>query len=159
MRYSQAKLGRVFVIRLEDGEILHTEIEKFAVQHGIKAAAVMVVGGVDKNSSLIVGPEKGRDVSPVIPMSTILKDVHEATGTGTLFPDEDGKPILHLHMACGRNEKTITGCIRLGVKVWHVMEVIIFELTESTAVRSLDPATGFKLLNPFQEKHCQLKSK
>lgn len=62
MRYSQAKQGRIFVIRLEDGEILHTEIEKFAVQNGIKAAAVMIVGGVDQDSCLIVGPEKGRGV-------------------------------------------------------------------------------------------------
>jgi predicted DNA-binding protein with PD1-like motif len=148
MRYSQAKQGRVFVIRLEDGEIIHTQLEKFAAEHGIKAASVTIVGGVDQDSCLIVGPEKGRGISPVIPMSTTLKDVHEATGTGTIFPDDTGKPVLHLHMACGRNEKTITGCIRSGVKVWHVLEVILFELTECAAVRRLDPVTGFKLLAP-----------
>ncbi|HEC32525.1 MAG TPA: DUF296 domain-containing protein, partial [Deltaproteobacteria bacterium] len=29
MKYAEAKLGRVFVIRLEDGEIVHEVVEKF----------------------------------------------------------------------------------------------------------------------------------
>jgi predicted DNA-binding protein with PD1-like motif len=53
-----------------------------------------------------------------------------------------------MHMACGRNGDTVTGCVRTGVKVWQVMEVILFELMESTGVRRPDPATGFKLLQP-----------
>ena len=28
MKYSEAKPGRIFIIRLEDGEIIHEEIEK-----------------------------------------------------------------------------------------------------------------------------------
>jgi predicted DNA-binding protein with PD1-like motif len=51
-------------------------------------------------------------------------------------------------MACGREENTVTGCVRNGVKVWHVMEVILAELLDSTAQRLLDKATGFKLLVP-----------
>ncbi|MBA3036272.1 MAG: DUF296 domain-containing protein, partial [Desulfobacterium sp.] len=30
MKYSEAKQGRIFVVRLEDGETVHEEIEKFA---------------------------------------------------------------------------------------------------------------------------------
>ena len=30
MKYSQAKQGRIFVIRLEHGDIVHKEIERFA---------------------------------------------------------------------------------------------------------------------------------
>jgi hypothetical protein len=51
-------------------------------------------------------------------------------------------------MACGRNASTVTGCIRTGVKVWHVMEAILFELIDTTGVRLLDPLLGFKLLVP-----------
>ncbi|MFA6414187.1 MAG: DUF296 domain-containing protein, partial [Syntrophales bacterium] len=68
--------------------------------------------------------------------------------TGTLFPDEDGAPILHMHMACGRREETVTGCIRSGVKVWRVMEVILYELLDTRAVRRQEPPTNFKLLQP-----------
>lgn len=148
MQYSEARQGRVFVLRLEDGEIIHTEIEAFARKKSITAAAVIIVGGADKGSKLVVGPQQGRGVSPVVPMSRILEDVHEVAGTGTLFPDDAGNPMLHLHMACGRNDQTITGCIRSGVKVWHVLEVILFEFIDSSATRQMDAVTGFKLLQP-----------
>ena len=46
MLYSEAKLGRVFIIRLEHGEIVHEQVELFAREHAIRAAALVVVGGV-----------------------------------------------------------------------------------------------------------------
>ena len=147
MKYSQAKQGRCFVIRLEDGDILHEELEQFACEHGIKAASLIAVGGADQGSRLVVGPEQGRE-SPVVPMEHVLDNVHEVSGTGTIFPDKDGNPKLHMHIACGRKSSTVTGCIRRGVKVWHVMEVVLFELVNSSGRRVLDPDTGFELLNP-----------
>ncbi len=147
MKYSQAKQGRVFVIRLEDGETVHEEIEKFARAQSITAAALTAIGGVAAGSRFVVGPEDGR-ARPVNPMDHIIENVHEITGTGTLFPDEQGNPILHMHMACGRNSNTVTGCIRNGVKVWQVMEVILFELVETTGRRFMEPDLGFNLLHP-----------
>ena len=147
MKYTQAGLGRIFIIRLEDGETVHTEIENFSREHSIRAATVMIVGGADKDSRLITGPVRGREY-PTIPVAHILKDVNEAAGVGTIFPDESGKPVLHLHMACGREASTVTGCIRSGVKVWHVMEVILIELTDCSPVRVHDAKTGFTLLDP-----------
>jgi len=147
LKYSQARQGRVFIIRLEDGEILHETLERFALDQGIKTAYMIVLGGADRESRLVVGPEDGR-ATPVNPMTHVLNNVHEIVGTGTLFPDEAGNPVLHLHVAAGRQDSTITGCIRTGVKVWQVAEVVLIELLESTARRELEPATGFKLLKP-----------
>jgi predicted DNA-binding protein with PD1-like motif len=147
MRYSTARMGRVFVIRLEDGEVLHETIERFAAEQGIKAAALIAVGGADEGSRLVVGPEQGR-VLPVNPLTRVLPDVHEIAGTGTLFPDEEGNPVLHMHLACGREGSTVTGCVRTGVKIWQIGEVILFELTDTTAIRKVDPQLGFKLLSP-----------
>jgi predicted DNA-binding protein with PD1-like motif len=53
-----------------------------------------------------------------------------------------------MHVAAGRGGKAITGCVRLGVRVWHVLEVVLWELTGTKAVRVLDPETGFELLEP-----------
>jgi predicted DNA-binding protein with PD1-like motif len=147
MKYAEAGAGRIFVIRLEDGDIVHEVIEKFARELDIKAAGLIVLGGTDLDSKLVVGPKEGR-AKPLHPMEHILEDVHEVAGTGTLFPDDQGNPILHMHMACGRKSSTVTGCIRTGVKVWHVMEVILFELIDTTGRRLVDPETGFKLLIP-----------
>ena len=147
MKYSEVKQGRVFLIRLEDGETVHEEIENFAREQSITAAAMIIIGGADEGSKLVVGPERGRS-KPINPMEHILDNVHEISGTGTIFPDDKENPVLHMHMACGRKSSAVTGCVRRGVKVWHTMEAVLFELVDSNAARVLEPETGFKLLRP-----------
>ena len=147
MKYSQAKQGRIFVIRLEDGDIIDKEIEKFARKESIKAAALIILGAADKGSKLTVGPKEGRK-NPIVSIEHILDNVNELTGVGTIFPDEKGSPKLHMHISCGRESSTVTGCVRMGVKTWHILEIILFELIDTKAVRILDPATGFKMLKP-----------
>jgi predicted DNA-binding protein with PD1-like motif len=146
MQYSTAQPARIFILRLEHGEIVHEEIERFAREQSIKTAALIIVGGADDKSAFVVGPAEN-DARPVEPMHHLLKGVHEIAGVGTLFPDEQGNPSLHMHMACGRNEKAIAGCIRTGVKVWEIMEVILLELRDCEGKRIFDPKTGFSLLH------------
>lgn len=147
MKYCQARQGRIFIIRLEDGDIVHESIEAFAREQSIRSAALIIVGGADKGSRLVVGPQDGR-AEKIVPMTHVLENVHEVAGTGTIFPDAKGNPVLHMHMACGRDDDTVTGCVRSGVVVWHVMEVVLFELVDNMAKRAFDAATGFDLLKP-----------
>jgi len=147
VKYSEARPGRIFVIRLEDGDIVHEAIEAFAREKKVSAAALMVLGGADSKSRLVVGPEDGR-AEKIIPITHMLANVHEAAGVGTIFPDAFGNPVLHMHMACGRRGDAVTGCVRAEVKVWQVMEVVVFELTDTSASRLPDAATGFDLLVP-----------
>lgn len=147
MIVAEARAGRVFVIRLEDGDILHECLENLAREKGVRAASVIAVGGADEGSHLVVGPRAGRE-TPIEPMETVLENVHEVCGTGTIFPDEKGEPVLHMHLACGRETNTITGCVRRGVRVWHVLEVIMYEITDTRAQRVKDATTGFALLSP-----------
>jgi predicted DNA-binding protein with PD1-like motif len=147
MKYAKAKQGRIFVIRLEDGDVIHQEIEALAKKESIRAAVLTIVGGADTDSTLVVGPEDGR-ADTIFPLEHVLEDVHEIVGTGTLFPNEKGEPLLHMHIACGRNSDTVTGCIRRGVKTWQVLEVILMELVGTEAKRVFDPVTGFELLHP-----------
>ncbi len=147
MKYSTARQGRVFVVRLEHGEIVHEQIEKFAREKKIRAASLVVIGGAAGGSRIVVGPKRG-DRLPVVAGERVLVDAHDIAGVGTIFPDEKGNPLLHMHIACGRKSSTITGCIRRGVKVWQVMEIIVFELTGTAAVRVFDRRKGFHLLEP-----------
>ena len=147
MKYTEAQKGRVFILRLEDGEIIHEVIEKFAKEKKVKSAIVSVIGGVDKGSKLVVGPEEGR-AEKINPMELVLDDVYETVGVGTIFPNTSGVPVLHMHISCGRKDKSITGCVRRGVKVWHVLEVIIQEITNCESKRILEENTGFELLQP-----------
>jgi len=147
MRYSEAKAGRVFVVRLEDGDIIHESLERFAKENEIRRAQVIALGALDAGSQLVVGPKDGR-ASPVVPMRLCLDQPREITGVGTIFPNERGEPSLHMHIATGRGEGTVTGCVRAGVVVWNVVEVVVTEILENGSVRTMDPRTGFEMLDP-----------
>ena len=148
MKYSQASLGRVFVVRLEDGDIVHECLERLAREQGIRAAGLIALGDADAGSLLIAGTEAGR-ADPLVFVERVLDEAHEVAGVGTIFPDEDGNLISHVHLACGRQDSLVVGCARTGVKVWHVMEVIVVELLDCQAVRRFESGLpGFKLLNP-----------
>jgi len=147
MQFSQARQGRIFVLRLEDGDVVHETIEAFAHEQGIRSAALIIIGGADKDSRLVVGPREGRGET-IEPMLHQLDEAHEVAGTGTIFSDEAGTPMLHMHIACGRGDGALTGCVREGVKVWHIMEVVLFELIDTTARRVPQPPLGWKFLRP-----------
>jgi predicted DNA-binding protein with PD1-like motif len=147
MRYSEARAGRIFVVRLEQDEILHESVERLAKIEGISRAYVLALGALDGGSALVVGPLDGKAL-PVVPMRTKLDEPRELVGAGTIFPDEKGVPILHMHIATGRNESSITGCVRAGVVIWKVVEVVVHELVDNPSIRKFDKATGFELLEP-----------
>ncbi len=145
MQYTEGTIGRIFAMRLEHGEELPGVIEAFAAEKGIASGFAIMVGGADDGSRLVVGPEDGA-VLPAVPVLTALCGTHEVAAVGTLFPDGEGKPVLHMHAACGRKDSTITGCIREGIRTWHILEVILIEVTGLDAARLMDPETGFELL-------------
>ena len=147
MRYSEARTGRVFVIRLETGDRLPDVIERFATGHGVGRGYLVVLGGAEDGSRIVVGPEDGAAL-PTVPMIHRIAGVHEIAGVGTLFPDAEGKPSLHLHAALGRGGAAVAGCTRPGVEIWKVGEVLLVELLGTEARREVDPATGFSLLEP-----------
>ena len=144
MKYSEAGVGRVFVLRLENGDRIPDVIEEFAKDKQIQSAIVHFLGGADTKSKVVVGPEDGT-ASKLSTMVLELAGVHEALGVGTIFLNEEGNPKLHLHSAFGRNDGTITGCTREGVIIWHVGEVIILELVNIKATRKFDPAKGLNI--------------
>jgi predicted DNA-binding protein with PD1-like motif len=140
----------VFVLRLDEGEILHETIESFAALNKINAATVTATGGADKGSKLVVGPKMPLS-SPIEPSYHELDAPHELTGTGTIFPNAEGRPMLHMHCSCGREGRSVTGCVRAGVKVWLMMEVIVTELRGRGPKRLLDERSGFEILVPDAE--------
>ena len=144
MKASEGKTGRVFVIRLEDGDVLPDCLEKFAAEKKIKHAQVMLVGGIG-GGEVVTGPRQS-DVMPPDPIYIPVDGAHEVAGVGLIAPDKDGKPVLHLHAALGRSGKTLTGCLRPGVTTWLAGESIITEITGASATRLPDPASGFDLL-------------
>jgi len=137
-------MGRIFILRLHSGDIVHETLETFAEKNNIQSAICLFLGGADDKSKLVVGPKDGNAL-PIEPMTTILNGVHEGCGIGTIFCNTENKPKLHMHGSFGRSNKTITGCMRAGIKIWSIGEIIMIELN-SSAKREKDPKTGFELL-------------
>ena len=145
MQFTEAKLGRIFVLRLHDGDHIPDVLESFAAENQISSALCFFLGGVKDKGRVVVGPKDGSALPPE-PMVTLLSGVHEACGVGTIFADEEGKPKLHMHASFGRNEETVTGCVRMGVDVWRIGEVVVIELLGAVARRAVDKETGFEFL-------------
>lgn len=144
MQATEGKVGRIFVIRLEDGDKIPGSLERFAAEKGISVAQVILLGGIG-SGQVVAGPRYS-DIMPPDPMLLPVDGAHEVLGVGLLVPGEDGKSVLHMHAAMGRAGQTLTGCLRPGVETWLVGEVILVEITGIEAVRIMDKKSGFALL-------------
>jgi len=145
MKYTEAKQGRLFILRLEHGDVVTDSIQAFAKEKQIKSAYVQIVGGAEKGSRLVVGPEDGQAAKPE-KVYLHTEGVSEMFGVGTLFTNEMGEPKLHLHSSFGRGDHANTGCCWPGVVTWHIGEVIIQEIITDAASRKLNKDNGFELL-------------
>lgn len=142
MEYRVGRPGRIIVARFEDGEDLLAGLAGIARKEGLKAACFSLVGGM-KGGRYVVGPEG--DEMPPRPVWRELSENHEAFGFGTIFWHGD-EPRVHFHGAYGRGDSVRAGCLREASEVFLVVEVVITELLDTDAVRTLDPLSGFALL-------------
>ena len=146
MKATEGRVGRVFVLRLEEGDVIPECIERFAEKKGVSLGHVVLLGGIG-GGQVVVGPRDPVEKPPE-PMCLPVDGAHEAVGVGVLAPAADGRPVLHIHAALGRSGHTVTGCLRPGVTTWLVGEVVLVEILGAQAVRVKDDASGFSLLEP-----------
>jgi predicted DNA-binding protein with PD1-like motif len=145
MQAEQGTLGRVFVLRLEDGDRIPECIEAFAQEQGVQGGVCYLVGGIG-GGALVVGPEDGK-AAKIKGIVLPIHDAHEVAAVGTLFPDSTGAPRLHMHAALGRGESPLVGCVRPGVEVWKLGEAVLIEINDSGMTRKLDPSLGVEVLS------------
>ena len=145
MKATEGHIGRVFVLRLEDGDVVPDCIERFAQEKNISTGQVILVGGIG-SGKIVVGP-RDSDEMPPTPVLLPVDGAHEVVGVGIIAPDKDGKPTLHIHASLGRSDKALTGCLRPGVTTWLVGEAIIYEILGAKAARLPDPESGFDLMD------------
>ena len=140
MKSTEMTRGRVFVLTLETGESIKGCVESFCSEHSVKCAKVTILGGIEKGSSFVCGPllENGKEMIPISPLSYTTDAPTEFAGVGTVFPDESGKPVMHLHGSVGRDGTSVTGCYRETAKAWLTLEIVIEELLGEVPVRKLD---------------------
>jgi uncharacterized protein len=142
MKYTKGSMGRIFLLKFDNNDVLLEKIEAFARKEKVKSAVMLFIGAL-KEGNLAAGPKK--PVIPPQPFKVNFQDGWEAMGIGTIIPGDSG-PQIHIHASMGKNKQVLTGCVRKGSKVFLVIEAVVFELKGVKAGKSLDALTGINLL-------------
>ena len=142
MEYTTGKVGRVFLLKFENNDILIQSLSGLAKKERIKAATVIFIGAL-REGDLVTGPKK--PVIPPQPNKNIKKGGWEVMGLGTIFTNSKG-PQIHIHASMGKKNKVLTGCVRGSSKVFLVIEAVVLELKGVRASKEIDPKTGLNLL-------------
>jgi predicted DNA-binding protein with PD1-like motif len=142
MQYRSGNIGRVFILKYEDGDSLLDGVIKVAKDEKVQCGFFLLLGGM-RAASLVCGPKE--PVLPPEPMWQSFTDGREVAGIGSVFL-KDGEPAIHLHGAVGKGETTLTGCIRRDDKVFLVVEAMLVEVTGINAVKKVNEKTGIAML-------------
>ena len=134
MQYTEGQIGRVFVVRIDDGEDMLLSLRQFVVDKNIQAGSIHFLGAL-MNGRMVTGPEE--PVIPPVPHFVMFEGGWEVFGIGTIYPGEGG-PHIHYHGSVGRSGHALTGCLREKAITYLIVEAVIMEFTGLTARREFD---------------------
>lgn len=143
MKVTEGTLGRVLVLRLEDGDDIVASITEAARTHGVRSGVVWLLGAA-RRGEFVVGPRKTE--IPPERWAMGFDEGRELAGVGTIFPSQ-GEPSVHVHAAAGRGDTSLTGCIQPGTETFLIVEAVIVEILGTGAQRKADPSGRFHLLD------------
>jgi len=141
MQYSEGRLGRVFVLRIDDGEDFLAVTQEFLQSKEVRNGTLLFLGAL-RQGRMVTGPEEL--VIPPLPHHVMFEGGWEMVGIGTVFPGESG-PAIHFHVSVGRAGHALTGCLREKAATYIIAEVIVLELTGLDIRRRPDEKTGLVL--------------
>jgi predicted DNA-binding protein with PD1-like motif len=148
MRYTEAKFGRIFYLRVDHGEDLLRSLESFIAEMNISSGIIHFLGALSEGR-IVTGPKKA--VLPPDPSFESYDGGWEVFGLATITPGRD-RPHLHLHASVGRKKEALTGCLREKAAAYIIVEAIIIELTGAVIFRKKDPVTGLELPEPGTDR-------
>jgi len=134
MQYTEGQLGRVFVVRIDNGEDMLSSIRTFIAEKDVQAGSVLFLGAL-MNGRMVTGPEE--PVIPPVPHYVMFEGGWEVFGVGTIYPGEGG-PHIHFHASVGRSGHALTGCLRESATTYLIVEAVIHEFVGLSARREFD---------------------
>ncbi len=141
MQYSEGRLGRVFVVRIDDGEDFLAVTHEFIRNKSVQTGAILFLGAL-RQGRMVTGPEEA--VLPPEPHHVMFEGGWEMVGIGTICPGDDG-PFIHYHASVGRAGHALTGCLREKAVTYIVAEAVILEFTGLDIHRVFDEKTRVSL--------------
>lgn len=141
MQYAQGRVGRVFVVRIDDREDFLESMRRFITDKGITCGSVTFLGAL-MNGRMVTGPEE--PVIPPVPHFVLFEGGWEVFGVGTIYPGEGG-PHIHYHATVGRAGHALTGCLREKATAYLIIEAVIIEFEGLLGRREFDERTQTSL--------------
>src|SRR5208282_6873262 len=87
MHYSEGRLGRIFVLRIDDGEDFLAVTKEFIQTKSVQTGTILFLGAL-RQGRMVTGPEEL--VIPPEPHYVMFEGGWEMVGIGTIFPGDDG---------------------------------------------------------------------
>jgi len=141
MQYSEGRFGRVFILRIDDGEDFLAVTKEFIQNKAVQTGTILFLGAL-RQGRMVTGPEEL--AIPPEPHYVMFEGGWEMAGIGTIYPGDDG-PAIHYHASVGRAGHALTGCLREKAVTYIVAEAVILEFTGLDIHRGLDEKTGVSL--------------
>jgi predicted DNA-binding protein with PD1-like motif len=141
MQYTEGQLGRIFVVRIDNGEDMLVSLRQFIDDKSIRAGSILFLGAL-MNGRMVTGPEE--PVIPPVPHFVMFEGGWEVFGVGTIYSG-DGGPHIHYHASVGRSGHALTGCLREKAITYLIVEAVILEFTGLSARREFDKKTQVHL--------------
>jgi hypothetical protein len=141
MQYSEGRLGRVFVVRIDDGEDFLAVMHEFVRNKAVRTGTILFLGALSQGR-MVTGPEQL--AVPPEPHYVMFEGGWEMVGIGTICTGDDG-PAIHYHASVGRAGHALTGCLREKAVTYIVAEAIVLEFTGLDIRREFDEKTKVSL--------------
>lgn len=141
MQYKSGTIGRVFLVRFDHGDDILGKVKELAKKENISLASIMFLGALEK-ADIVAGP-KTLELPPE-PMKLSFSDGREVLGFGTIA-SKGNEANSHIHIAIGKGEKTLAGCLRDNSATFLTIEAVITEIEGITVERKKDDTTGINL--------------
>lgn len=143
MEYTQARPGRIFVVKFEAQEDILHELKELIRKEKMHAGIVYLLGALT-NTDVVLGPKKKE--YPPQPVFWNFSDAKELLAMG-IFAHEDDEPKIHLHAGLGNKKETKLGCIRSKTEVYLTVEGVIYEFIDTNITRKPDERYNASLLH------------
>ncbi len=141
MDYSEGRLGRVFILKIDDGEDFLAVTNEFIRNKSVQTGTLLFLGAL-RQGRMVTGPEE--PTIPPEPHYIMFEGGWEMVGIGTICQGDDG-PAIHYHASVGRAGHALTGCLREKAITYIVAEVVVFEFAGLNVHRKFDEKAGVSL--------------
>mgnify|MGYP001154405092 CR=1 FL=1 len=139
--FSTREIGRVFVLRLDQGDLVLDSIKELIAREGIKDAVVVSAIGTLDRCTLHMVMTTG--YPPVEHFEHWEDEPLELASIDGIIAD--GEP--HLHAVVSDSEKAYSGHLEEGCRVLYLAEIVIVEINSLNLTRVRNERNILKLIS------------